>query len=150
MGLIVRDGAGSHTVLDSVTCWSDLKPLVRTSVVEGFTVCCDFIWEDADKAAVDLLMKRLQAGAAPPGGLVYAIESISAGDPASPGARIRLTLKSVQVPVELRQLSGWHGFKFESLRKLFQFRRNGASLADEQLHERLRHCLRSISRKFAD
>jgi hypothetical protein len=149
----VHNHDGTRNVLPYAKDWNDLRTGADESArVESFVLCCDFIRRDADQQAADRLLARLHKTAAAPAGTQYSIVSIAG---IKPGVRIGLILAGSAIPPPLKSVGGWRGFKYETLRTQFQFRRDenpdtgSKPLVDEELHERIRHVLRRITVSFS-
>lgn len=109
-------------------------------------ISCDFAMPRHEDVVFNSVYSRVKAGLVeirPAEGITRKLEVVN-------GKTIRTTVELIgpKIPAQLGTLDGWRGFRFESLRTLFQFKAPDSAVVDEELHERIRHALRNLTRHF--
>jgi hypothetical protein len=150
--VVVQTGPEQPDAFEEMASLAEMRMHVPLEgLIVRLALCCEFRHVRDDRSSIADLRDRLRLTASAPAGLFYNIESITNGKPV---VRIGLPLSSPALPIALRRVAGYRAFKFETLRNLYQFRKEAAAaglqskLVDEELHERIRHALRFLSRRF--
>lgn len=140
------DGKVDAMTLTNVKSVQELEQRLSTGTwrMRELEIACDFTMPRHEEAVFNRIHGRLSRSVAPSSdGVQRGVELLS-------GKTIRAVVRLTgdRIPPELDQVAGWRAFRFESLRTLFQFKPPQSATVDEELHERLRHALRNLTRHF--